>query len=273
FVEILESAMAQSPSQETFRAALGDDAVEMARLMPQLRRLFADIPPPLEISPEQSRRILFNAVAELIGRTAATGPMLLLFEDLHWADEGTLSLLNHIARSIAKTPVLIVGTYRDNEIDPAGPFAQMLDELLRIHMLQQISLRGLPQDAVAEMLRALGGKEPPQTVVNLFYSGTDGNPFFVEELFRHLVERGKLIDAAGQFREDLILGEIDVPQSLRLVIGRRLARLSEDARKILAPAAVIGRSFTFELLEASSNTNADSLLDHVEEAEKAGLIY
>ncbi len=265
--------MAQSPSQEAFRAALGDDAGEMARLMPQLRRLFPDIPPPLEISPEQSRRILFNAVVELIGRTAATGPMLLLFEDLHWADEGTLSLLNHIARSIAKTPVLIVGTYRDNEIDPAGPFAQTLDELLRIHMLQQISLRGLPQDAVAGMIRALGGKEPPQTVVNLFYSGTDGNPFFVEELFRHLVERGKLMDAAGEFRRDLNLADVDVPRSLRLVIGRRLARLSEDARKILGPAAVIGRSFTFELLEASANIEADSLLDYVEEVEKAGLIY
>jgi AAA ATPase domain len=212
FVEILESAMAQSPSQQAFRAALGDDAAEMARLMPQLRRLFPDIPQPLEISPEQSRRILFNAVVELLGRTAATGPMLLLLEDLHWADEGTLSLLNHIARAISRMPVLVVGTFRDNEIDSAGPFARTLDELLRIHMLERISLRGLPQPAVAEMIEALSGKEPPPKVVSLIYSGTDGNPFFVEELFRHLVERGKLIDAAGQFREDLILGEIDVPQ-------------------------------------------------------------
>ena len=273
FVEILESAMSQSPSQEAFRAALGDDAAEMTRLMPQLRRLFPDIPQPLEISPEQSRRILFNAVVELLGRTAATGPMLLLLEDLHWADEGTLSLLNHIARAISRMPVLMVGTFRDNEIDSAGPFARTLDELLRIHMLERIGLRGLPQHAVAEMIEALSGKKPPPKVVSLIYSGTDGNPFFVEELFRHLVERGKLMDAAGRFREDLDLGEIDVPQSLRLVIGRRLARLSEGARKILAPAAVIGRSFTFELLEASSSMNSDALLDHVEEAEKAGLIY
>ena len=273
FVEILESAMAQSASQDAFRAALGDDASEMARLMPQLRRLFPDIPPPLEISPEQSRRILFNAVVELIGRTAATGPMLMLFEDLHWADEGTLSLLNHIGRSISKMPVLMVGTFRDNEIDSGGPFAQTLDELLRIHMLERINLRGLPQEAVADMIRALSGKEPPPTVVGLFYSGTEGNPFFVEELFRHLVERGKLLDGAGEFRKDLNLAEIDVPQSLRLVIGRRLARLSEETRKVLGPAAVIGRSFTFELLEASTNMDADSLLDSVEEAEKAGLIY
>jgi tetratricopeptide (TPR) repeat protein len=273
FVEILESAMAQAPSQEAFRTALGNDAGEMARLMPQLRRLFPDLPPPLELSPEQSRRILFNAVVELLGRAAANAPILLLFEDLHWADEGTLSLLNHIARSISKVPVLILGTFRDNEIDSAGLLAQTLDELLRIHMLERISLRGLPHDAVAEMILALSSKQPPEAIVNLIYSGTDGNPFFVEELFRHLVERGKLIDSHGEFRLDLNLGEIDVPQSLRLVIGRRLARLSEAARKILGPAAVIGRSFTFELLEASTDMDADSLLDNVEQVEKAGLVY
>ncbi|MGC2493764.1 ATP-binding protein [Candidatus Binatus sp.] len=273
FVEILESAMAQSTSLDAFRTALGNDAGEMARLMPQLRRLFPDIPPPLELSPEQSRRILFNAVVELLGRTAASGPILMLFEDLHWADEGTLSLLNHIARSISKLPVLILGTFRDNEVDPAGPLAQTLDELLRIHMLERISLRGLSQSAVSQMISALSGKEPPQDIVNLIYSGTSGNPFFVEELFRHLVERGKLMDASGEFRRDLNIAEVDVPQSLRLVIGRRLARLSEEARKILGPAAVIGRSFTFELLEASTNIDADSLLDSVEEVEKSGLIY
>jgi predicted ATPase len=273
FVEILESAMAQSTSRDAFRAALGNDAGEMARLMPQLRRLFPDIPPPLELSPEQSRRILFNAVVELLGRSSASGPILLLFEDLHWADEGTLSLLNHIARSISNVPVLILGTYRDNEIDSAGPLARTFDELLRIHMFERISLRGLPQSAVAEMIRALSEKEPPQDVVNLIYSGTEGNPFFVEELFRHLVERGKLMDANGEFRRDLKLAEIDVPQTLRLVIGRRLARLSEEARKVLGPAAIIGRSFTFELLEASTKIDADSLLDHVEEVEKAALIY
>src|SRR6202040_843640 len=98
----------------------------MTRWILHLRRLFPDIPPPLELSPEQSRRILFNAVVELLGRTTASGPILMLFEDLHWADEGTLSLLNHIARAISKLPVLILGPFRDNEIDTAGPLAQTL---------------------------------------------------------------------------------------------------------------------------------------------------
>jgi predicted ATPase len=272
FVEILETALAQAPNPQTFREVLDKDASEMARLMPQLRRLFPDIPPPLQVSPEQSRRILFNAVVELLARTAALSPMLLLLEDLHWADEGTLSLFNHLAQSVAKMPVMIIGTYRDSGIDSGGSLAKTLGNLIRLHLVDRMSLSGLSQNGVAEMIRALSGREPPKPVVTLIYSNTDGNPFFVEEMFRHLVERGKLTDPQGEFRSTLNLAEIDVPHSLRLVIGRRLARLSEVTQKTLATAAVIGRSFSIELLEASTRTDVDSLLDCLDEAERAGLI-
>jgi predicted ATPase len=271
-VEILETALTQAPNPQAFREVLGKDASEMARLMPQLRRLFPDIPPPLQVSPEQSRRILFNAVAELLARTAALRPMLLLLEDLHWADEGTLSLFSHLAQSVAKMPVMIIGTYRDNGIDPGGSLAKTLDNLIRLHLVDRMSLSGLSQNGVAEMIRALSGREPPKAVVTLIYSNTDGNPFFVEEMFRHLVERGKLTDPQGEFHSTLNLAEIDVPHSLRLVIGRRLARLNQDTQKVLGAAAVIGRSFSFELLEASTRADADSLLDYLDEVERAGLI-
>src|SRR6266849_8730502 len=135
-----------------------------------------------------------------------------------------------------------------------------------------MSLSGLSQNGVADMIRALSGREPPKPVVTLIYSSTDGNPFFVEEMFQHLVERGKLTDPDGEFHSTLNLAEIDVPHSLRLVIGRRLARLNQDTQKVLGAAAVIGRSFSFELLEAATRADADSLLDCLDEAERAGLI-
>ncbi len=272
FVEILEAALAQTPDQAAFRQALGNDAPEMARLLPQLRRQFPDIPPPMELPPEQSRRILFGAVSELVARVARNTPLLLLLDDLQWADEGTLLLLNHLAQLIPKIPVLVVGTYRDSDLDPAGQFVKTLEQLMQQHLVERITLGGLPKDAVAEMLFALSGRKPPESVVNFFHLNTEGNPFFIEELFRHLVELGKLIDSSGEFRQDLKLSEVNVPQSLRLVIGRRLARLSDETRKILSSAAVIGRSFTFELLEASTRQEGDQLLDHVEELERAGLI-
>ncbi|HZY60646.1 MAG TPA: AAA family ATPase, partial [Candidatus Binataceae bacterium] len=272
FVEIMEGAWAQALSLETFRAALGNDAPEIARLMPQLRRLFPDLPPPLEIPPEQSRRLLFDALVRMMTRAAGDRPLLLVLEDLHWADEGTLSLLNHLARLVAKLRVLIVGTYRDYELAPGGPLAATLDELTRLHLLRRITLGGLSQPAVAGMIASLCDRDPPQSVVEFIYSGTDGNPFFVEELFLHLVERGKLLDSQGEFRRDLKLAEVEVPESLRLVIGRRLARLGEETRKMLATAAVLGRSFPLELLEAATRVDTDSLLDRIEEAEKAGLL-
>lgn len=273
FVEIFEAALAQAPTPEAFRRAIGADAAEIARLMPQLRRLFPDIPQPLDLSPEQSRRVLFTAVIDLLSRAAKVAPVLLMFEDLHWADEGTLSLLNQVARSIAEVPVMIVGTFRKHELDPGGSLAKALDELNRLRMIGRIELQGLPPEGVGQMLRALSsGATPPAAVVNAIHSATDGNPFFIEELYRHLVERGKLLDEHQQFRRDLRLEDIDIPQSLRLVIGRRLVHLDPEIRRILGAAAVVGRSFTFELLEASTGTDPDTLLDALEEAERAGLV-
>ena len=272
FVEILEAALAQRDWAATFRDALGSDAAEIARLVPQLRRAFPDIPAPAELPPEQSRRVLFGAVTEMITRIARNTPSLFLLDDLQWADDGSLLLLNHLAPYIRELPVMIVATVRDFEVQPGDQLNRALDELIRNHLVERITLAGLSEPSVAEMLHALSGREPPAEVVRFFYAGTEGNPFFVEELFKHLHEQGQLLDSSGEFRRDLKLGDVGVPQSLRLVVGRRLARLGDDTLKALGTAAVIGRSFTFDLLGASMRADADSLLDFLEEAEGAGLI-
>lgn len=166
---------------------------------------------------------------------------------------------------------MVVATLRDFERDPSGLRNRTLYDLNRHHLVERVTLAGLSKVSVAEMLRALSGQEAPEAVVRLFHSDTEGNPFFVEELYRHLVEQGRLIDSTGAFRHDL-KRNLEVPQNVRLVIGRRLALVSEDTLKVLCTAAVIGRSFTFELLAAAMNADPDSLLDSVEEAENSGLI-
>ena len=187
----------------------------------------------MELPPEQSRRNLFGAVAELLARNARNTPILMLLDDLHWADEATVSLLNYLAQLVRKMRVLIVGTYRDFQLAPSSPLTRTFNELIRLHLVERINLAGLPRDAVTAMLRALSGREPPELVARLFYTDTEGNPFFVEELFRHLVELGKLTDSAGEFRRDLKFSDLDVPQSLRLLIGRRLMRLSDSTQRRL----------------------------------------
>lgn len=272
FVEILDSVRVQIPSEEALHDIIGEASGELGRLVPQLRRDSADIPTTGDLSAEQSRRLLLTAFVEFLKRLAESAPVLLIIDDLQWADEGTYSLLNHIARSVSTTSVLIVGTYRDNESDRSDGLSAMLETCTRLHVLEQISLSGLTKELTVELIAALGRKIPSNDVTELIYSSSEGNPFFVEELLRHLIERGMVVDSGGHLRLGLALDSLDIPGSLRIVVGRRLARLGRETRKVLDTAAVIGRSFTFDLLEAGTGVGADRLLDFLEEAEKSGLI-
>jgi class 3 adenylate cyclase/DNA-binding SARP family transcriptional activator len=272
FVEILESALAQAPSPEAFRLAAGDAAPEIARLVPRLRRLFPDIGPALTLPPEQERRHLFNSIVDMTASTARTVPMVYVLEDLHWADEASLLLLDHLAGHVVELPLLIVGTYRDVELDMRPNLARTLDGLVRQRLVRQVHVARLEEPALAEMLGALAGQEPPEAIVDLLFKETDGNPFFIEEVFRHFAEEGRLLDSAGRFRSDAEIGQLDVPENVRLVVGRRLDRLSEETRQVLSTAAVVGRSFRYELLEAAAGLGGDRTLDAVDEAERSHLV-
>jgi predicted ATPase len=122
------------------------------------------------------------------------------------------------------------------------------------------------------MLSSLSGKPPPEAVVAEIFAETEGNPFLVEELFHHLEDEDRLYDSAGQFRSKLQIGELDAPRSVRLVVARRMARVSNLTRNIVAAASVIGKVFSFEVLQLLSDVNADSILECLEEAENAGLL-
>ena len=271
WVEVVERAARIVP-HTALREALGEAAPEVARLVPDLRRVFPDIPSPADLPPEQQRRYLFNSFVEYVDRASRVTPQVLLIDDLHWADESTLLLLQHVAQRISQMPVLIVGTYRDVDLDVERPFADMLETLTRQRSARRIVLRRLNGDDVVGMLEALSGLVPPASLVKVIYTGTEGNPFFVEEVFHHLREEGQLFDSNGQWRADLRVEDLDVPEGIRLVIGRRVKRLTPDARRVLTTAAVVGRSFDLVLLEAIGDAEGDALLTALEEAEAGTLI-
>jgi tetratricopeptide (TPR) repeat protein len=270
-VELFDATF-RGVSKKTLRVALGDAAPEIARIMPELRRVFPDLPPPIELPPEQERRYLFNSITDFLTRASHMQPLLLVLEDLHWADEPSLLLLRHLAERVADLPILLIGTYRDVELDVDRPLAKTLEELVRRRLAHRISLSRLPKEGVATMLKVLAGREPPSSLVDAVYSETEGNCFFVEEVFQHLLEEGKLFDQTGEWRTEVRIGEVDVPEGVRLVLSRRLGRLSEGARRALGGAAVIGRNFTFELVEALGEVSTDLLLDGIEEAHRARLL-
>ncbi len=271
FVEIIEQYTGVV-SPKVLRETLGDAAPEVARLVPELRRLFPDIPPPLGLPPEQQRHYLFRNVAEFLERVSRASSTVLLLDDLQWADNASLLLLQHLAPLLRRLPVLALGTYRDVELDVNRPFAATLETLNRKRLAQRLHLKRLPESGVASMLAALGGPSPPAALVAGIYRETEGNPFFVEEVFQHLHEEGSLLGDDGSWRSDLELEDLDVSEGVRLVIGRRLERVSADSRKVLTFGAVVGRGFSLDLLEAIGDVTGDALLTALEEAEANYLI-
>jgi class 3 adenylate cyclase/tetratricopeptide (TPR) repeat protein len=272
FVEILEAALVSSRSPEALRQALGEGGPEVARIVPGLRRVLPDLPPPVDLPAEQARRYLWLSVHEFVERASRQRPLMLVLEDLHWADESTLLLLEYLTPQLPDMPVVVVGTYRDVEVGVTHPLNRIVSPLARRGLLTRISLGRLPEDDVAAMIGGLAGTEPPPGLVRAIHAESEGNPFFVEEVFLHLEESGQLLDDRGRFRTDLTIDELDVPESIRLVVGERLARLSEPTREALTAAAVIGRVFGAELVERMSELSRDAVLDALDEAERARLI-
>ena len=199
-------------------------------------------------------------------------PILTIYEDLHWADEPTVQLFRHQAQRVGSEPLLMVGTYRDVELDVTRPFAKVLELLLREPQATRIALRRLPETDVETMLEGLGGPSVPAGLAQVVFRETEGNPFFIEEVFQHLSEEGRLFDDEGRWSSDLRIDALRVPEGVWLVIGRRLERVSDDARKALTTGAIIGRHFDLRLLEAAGKVDEDDLLDALESAERAQLI-
>lgn len=271
FVEILETT-ARRVARDVFRELLGDSAADLARFLPDIRRIYDDIPDPVDVPAEQERRYTFNSIARYMRRAAELSPILLILDDLHWADDATLLLLEHLALDASDLPVMIIGTYRDVELATSRPLARALEQLRRHHLAERLNLKRLSRDDVTMMLQRLSGSAPPESLVDAIYAETEGNAFFVEEVFRHLFEEGRLLDPTGRWRSDVEIAEVDVPESVRLVVGRRLERLRDETLRALASAAVIGRVFDFELLAVVEGVSGDDLLDAIEEAERAHLI-
>ncbi len=271
FAEIIESNLAQSSSLEDYRGQMDPYAEELAQIAPSLRRIFPDLPKPLELPAAQQRGYLFQSLAEAMAQSARIRPCIYLLEDLHWADESTLALLTYLATRVAQLPAVIIGTYRSGYSDANPALVRTLEELIRMGVRPQ-KLSGLSKNAVAQMLHGLSERKPPESLVRLIHEESQGYPFFVEEVYRHLIEEGKVFDEAGQFRKDIQIDEIDVPDNVRLIISRRLERLDENERRALAAAAVIGRSFSFRLLTEVSQTDVDELFTVIEKAQRMGII-
>jgi tetratricopeptide (TPR) repeat protein len=270
--EILEQLVRAVPP-DNLRNVLGPTAGEIALLLPELRRRLPDIPPAQEVPPEQQQRYLFNAMLELTERLSSAAPLVVLLDDMQWADDSTMLLLEHLAPHLPRLRVIYIVTYRDVAADMGEPFQRALARLSRLDSVSRIALRDLGRDEVGTLLASLGQPDPPTEIVEVIYRETEGNPFFVQSVYRHLAEEGRLFDAEGHWRSDLDAESLAVPEGVRLVIDQRLKRLGDETRAILGQAAVMGLRFELGLVERACSQDSDAVLGAIEAAETAGLAF
>jgi DNA-binding SARP family transcriptional activator len=217
---------------------------------------------------EVDRYRLFESVDELLGQLAATDPVVLVLDDLHWADPATLLLFHHLARSTTPARVLIVALFRPQPHDSA--LAGTLAELRRSRRGTHVDLAPLGVSAVAALVEERVGAAPPSGFVHDLRRITDGNPFFVEEVVAHLVERGAL-DPAGRWPDAATMAEHGTPEGVQEVIRGRLSGLDAQLMSVLRAAAVLGRYFEFTLMHGLVGFDEEAVLDAVEEALRFGL--
>ncbi|HSD23894.1 MAG TPA: AAA family ATPase, partial [Solirubrobacterales bacterium] len=237
---------------------LGGGAAEVAQLIPEVAEKL-DIEPAKGSDSEEARFRLFDSVTSLLLAAARDRPLVIVLDDLHWADEPSLLLLRFAARELASSGLLILGTYRDVELGRHHPLARVLGEISGIEGSGRIPLRGLGVGAVERYIEMTSGAPSPPGLAEAVQEQTDGNPFFVGEVVRLLASEGKLTGGAS-------VAELEIPQGVREVIGRRLDRLSEETNEGLRVAAVIGRDFDEDLVARVVKQPLQVLMGAVREA-------
>ncbi len=248
---------------ERLRAALGSDAAELAQLAPELRTRLPSLPRASGLEGEQARFRLFDALTGFLRRRAQQDPLVLVLDDLHWADEVSLRALEFLAPELGSAALLVVATFRDVEVRRDHPLSKLLGALARVPTCERIALRGLDAAEVAELVEAVAGLAPSEGIARAVHEMTEGNPFFVFELARLLGEAGAPAESSSS---------LALPQSVRDAIGRRLDGLSTVCNDVLRTAAVLGRAFDVGLLARVAERTPGELLDPLGEALGAGVL-
>ena len=279
-LDLLRSHFA-SQSIAEIATALQPFAREFAQLIPDLVPPLPDAAPTAPLAPpepEQEKRRLFEALTRWFTALATKQPLLLMIEDVHWSDETSLDFLHYLARRCTASSLLVVLTYRSDEVRPS--LSQFLAQLDRERLAQECALTPLSRSEVSAMLYAIFALRrsvytvPPLAqgdLLGALYSLTEGNPFFIEELLKSLIEAGDIFYEDGRW-EHKELRELHLPRSIQGAVEQRTAQLSEGARQALNLAAVAGRHFDFALLQALTGHDEAQLLRLIKELMAAQLV-
>jgi DNA-binding winged helix-turn-helix (wHTH) protein/tetratricopeptide (TPR) repeat protein len=264
-------AYLQQYGREAARRAAGPGLADIGRLVPglllhpdeeaQAQRSLS------ESEAEHARLRLFDSIIAFLGEAARERPVVIVLDDLHWADASSLLLLRHLVRVVADSRLLVLGTYRHMEVPAGGPLAELIGWMQRTRKSVRVRLQGLVDEDVAALVREIAGTDPSARLVAALGRATDGNPFFVEEYCRDLADRG--LFAAGSDPE---LALERIPEEVRDVLLQRVGRQDEDVREVLCAASVVGREFRCQDLLPNVASGESAAYDALARAEESGLI-
>ncbi len=272
-LDLLRSIFLASSAAKV-EALVGPFARELAPLLPDVIHLFPDLtalPPLPSLDPEQEKRRLFAALAYVFLSQAVHQPLLLVVEDIHWSDDTSLELLQYVARRCATQPLLVLLTYRSDEVRPT--LSHWLAELDREHLGQEVALTRLTRGETGAMLRAIFALERPvqAAFLDAIYTLTEGNPFFIEEILKSLIAAGEISYTDGAW-DRKPPGELHIPRSIADAVHQRSDHLSASARRVLLLAAVAGRRFDFAILQQMTHHDEQQLLTLMKELLAAQLV-
>jgi class 3 adenylate cyclase len=266
WVQVIRSYVHDREPKELM-SEMGPGAADIAQVVSEVKERLPGLPEPPALEPEQARFRLFDSITTFLKNASKGQPIVLVLDDLHWADKPSLLLLQFLARELRGSRLMVLATYRDVELRRGHPLADALGELAREGLSQRILLRGLTDRDVARFIEITAGITPPEALVTAVYRETEGNPFFVNEIVRLLVADGRL-----ERPEEVKSWSVTIPQGVREVVGRRLDHLSEDCNSVLTIASVIGREFGLDAMERVSDVTGDRLLEVLEEAVGARVV-
>jgi class 3 adenylate cyclase len=274
FVEALRHYVTHA-SEEVLAAHVREHKGELVRLAPDLARRVPDLPAPQVAEAETERYLLFEAATGLLSAASQRQPLVLILDDLHWAGAPELLLLKHILKTGMPLRLLVIGTYRDTDLTRTHPLTAMLADWRRETGVERIALHGLDEAAVVGLVTAAAGHElaePGIALARALHRETEGSPFFIGEILRHLSESRAIYQEGNRWTYKGDIAGLGIPEGIKEVIGRRLNRLSEETNRVLGLAAVIGRQFDVALLARITDTSEDRVLDALDEAAAAALV-
>jgi tetratricopeptide (TPR) repeat protein len=263
WVQVVRALM-RSEGGSRWLADLGPEALWLAEMVPDLRGELPVPPDPASTTAEEGPFRAYDALSELLRRTAAEAPLVVVLDDLHWADEASLHTLAFVARTLQDAGVVLLGTYRDTEPLQEEQGASVYAELLG--WSSRIPLRGLEPDGVRRLIENLSTEAVPDAVVDHVHAVTGGNPLFVGELVT-------LLEAEGHLDGDLVMAELPLPDGVRDAIAQRLTPLPPRATEALSVASVIGNRFSVATLSLAADIPRDELLALCDASVQIGVLH